>query len=232
MSHMTCIAVLICAIISRLSNPVSSQTDVLVRHYPPGWFEAPSSFEDYPVGQIAGETMTIINPWLYLQRMGIFKLMEQYTQGYFNSWGYNNTGNLLWGLPLQFGWQMSTGRLNDMAVGQSRCTGSPCVSPNSWWADMNYYLSVLPFLGALKAELFPPLKYPVYISKPADVSDAVKDKFCTSIEECTEKHSEVIKHWAEFFTRVKGGSEDDNHDVTIALMWKVHTTSILTGKIL
>lgn len=162
--------------------------------------------------------------------MGIFRLMVQYTQGYFNSWGYNNTGNLLWGLPLQFGWQMSSGRLSDMAVGQGRCAESLCVSPNSWWADMNYYLSVLPFLGALKAGLFPLLKHPVYISKPANVSDVVKDKFCTSIEECTEKHPEVINDWADFFAQVKGGSDDGNHDVTIALMWKAHTTSILTAQ--
>ena len=228
MSYLTCILVLICTAISHLSTPVSSQIDVLA-FYPPGWFEAPNSFDDFPVGQIDGKTVTIIDPWLYLQRMGIFKLMVHYTQGYFNSWGYNNTGNLLWGLPLQFGWQMSSGRLRDMADIRSRCAEPFCVSPNSWWADMNYYLSVLPFLGALKAGLFPPLKYPVYVAKPPNVRDRIKRKFCTSIQECTEKHPEVIGDWAEFFERVKDDAVDRNHDSTIALMWKAHTTSILKG---
>lgn len=225
-------------LISHLSTPVSSQTDIVQDHYPPGWWDAPGSLDDFPVAEIDGKTITMIDPWVYLQRMGIFKLMVQNTQGYFNSWGYNNTGNLLWGLPLQFGWQMSSGRLRDMAVADNqRCSSkSRCVSPNSWWADMNYYLSVLPFLGALNAGVFSPLKHPVYIAKPANVSDKVEQKFCTSIEECSVNHLDIIRGWTEFFERVKADatqqspSIDPDQDATIALLWKAHTTSILKGE--
>ncbi|KAL9951971.1 hypothetical protein ACROYT_G044734 [Oculina patagonica] len=231
MCYLGCLAVL-CMAISHLSPPVSASQ----HHYPPGWWEAPASLDDYPVGQIDDKMMTIINPWDYLQRMGIFKLMVQNTHGYFNSWGYNNTGNLLWGLPLQFGWQMSSGRLRDMADSQ-KCSAEPrCVSPNSWWADMNYYLSVLPFLGALNAGVFAPLRHPVYIAKPTNVSDKVKQKFCTSIQECSLDHPEVIRDWTEFFERVKvastqqSSSFDPEKDATVALMWKAHTTSILRAQ--
>lgn len=225
-------------VISLLSTPVSSQTDAVQGHYPPGWWDAPGSFDDFPVADVDGEKMTIIDPWVYLQRMGMFKLMVQHTQGYFNSWGYNNTGNLLWGLPLQFGWQMSSGRLRDMAVADNqRCSSeSRCVSPNSWWADMNYYLSVLPFLGALNAGVFSPLKHTVHIAKPANVSDKVEQKFCTSIEECSVNHLDIIRGWTEFFERVKvdatqqSPSIDPDQDATIALLWKAHTTSILKGE--
>ena len=102
---------------------------------------------------------------------------------------------------------------------------------------MNYYLSVLPFLGALNAGIFSPLEYPVYITPPVNVSDKVKKKFCTSIPECSMNHPEVIRDWTEFFERVKVYSFeqssfrfDPDKDVTIALLWKAHTTSILRGE--
>ena len=219
---------LIYAVISHLSIPISS----VAKHYPPGWKDVPGSLDEFPaVGQISGQKKTVIDPWNYLQRMGVYKLMIKHTEPFFNSWGYNNTGNLLWGLPLQFGWQKMSGRLRDMRSnhGNVGC-GDYCVSPNSWWADMNYYLSVLPFLGALNAGIFSPLKYPLYINKPPNVSDKVKQKFCTSVEECKAKHDEVIQDWTEFFRRIKAASSASDHDATVALMWKAHTTSINHGE--
>ena len=219
---------LIYAVISHLSIPVSS----VAKHYPPGWQDAPGSWAEFPaVGQISGQKKTVIDPWNYLQRMGVYKLMIKQTELFFDFWGYNNTGNLLWGLPLQFGWQKTTGRLRDMRSnhGNAGC-GDYCVSPNSWWADMNYYLSVLPFLGALNAGIFTPLKYPLHINKPPNVSDKVKQKFCTSVEECKAKHDEVIQDWTEFFRRIKAASSASDHDATVALMWKAHTTSINHGE--
>ena len=220
---------LLCTVIIHLSSPVHVSSQAT--HYPQGWRDAPGSLNEFPVGVIQGKTQTIIDPWNYLQRMGVFKLMVKHSEPFFNSWGYNNTGNLLWGLPLQFGWQKMSGRLRDMRSnhGHVGC-GDYCVSPTSWWADMNYYLSVLPFLGALNSGIFSPLKYPLYITKPANVSEKVKQKFCTSIEECKVKHAEVIQDWTEFFRRVKDASPASDHDVTVALMWKAHTTSIKHGE--
>lgn len=229
MIHLGFSSLLICTVISHLWTPVSSHPEAGQERYPPGWLEAPGSLDEFPVGQIGNQTKTIIDPWVYLHRMGIFKLMVHHTQQYFNSWGYNNTGNLLWGLPLQFGWQKSSGRLRDM-TGQSRDCNEPCVSPNSWWADMNYFLSVLPFLGALNAGVFSQLKYPVYIAKPADVSDKLKLKFCTSVQECSVNHGIVLRDWTEFFEQVKVASAKSDQDVTVALLWKAHTTSIHEGE--
>ena len=62
------------------------------------------------------------------------------------------------------------------------------------------------------------------------VSDKVKQKYCTSIEECKVKHAEVIKDWTEFFRRIKVASSASDHDATVALMWKAHTTSINHGE--
>ena len=219
---------LIYTVISPLSIPVPS----VAKHYPPGWQDAPGSLAEFPaVVQISGQKKTIIDPWNYLQRMGVYKLMIKHTEPFFNSWGYNNTGNLLWGLPLQFGWQKTSGRLRDMRSNHGNVGyGDYCVSPNSWWADMNYYLSVLPFLGALNAGIFSPLKYPLNITKPANVSEKFKQKYCTSIEECKVQHAEVIQDWTEFFRRVKVASSASDHDATVALVWKAHTTSINHGE--
>jgi len=122
-----------------------------------------------------------------------------------------------------------------MAETQGCNAKSHCVSPNSWWADMNYYLSVLPFLGALNAGIFSPLEYPMYITPPVNVSDKVKQKFCTSIPECSMNHPEVIRDWTEFFERVDSFQHsssrfDPDKDVIVALLWKAHTTSILRGE--
>ena len=66
---------------------------------------------DFPIVQMAGHPVTEIDPWQYEQRLGLYKTMILATQGYFKTWGYNNSGNILWGLPLQFGWQFTTKRL-------------------------------------------------------------------------------------------------------------------------
>ncbi|XP_068727384.1 protein LEG1 homolog [Montipora capricornis] len=223
MIHIKVAFLLTCIVIRQLSTYALTRSAQTRGQYPPGWQEAPDSFEEFPRGEINNKTKTIIDPWVYLQRIGIFKLMLIHTQRYFNSWGYNNTGSLLWGLPLQFGWQMSSGRLHSSSV----CPD--CVSTSSWWADMNYYLSVLPFLGALEAGVFTPLKYPIHIAKPRNVSERIKEKFCTSIGECLTRHSDVIQHWSQFFKRVMASKSPlncDDRDSIVSSMWKAHTTSL------
>eukprot|EP01035_Chromulina_nebulosa_P017478 gene17478-23030_t len=69
---------------------------------------------------------------------------------------HDNSKNILWGLPLQHSWQYVTGRLfssdNDTTI-----------DVKAWWGDMNYYLSIIPYLGAVKAALLPTL--PLFQSK-------------------------------------------------------------------
>ena len=78
--------------------------------YPPEWDQAPSALNEYPVKIFRGHYVTVINPWVYKERLGLYKIIVSETRGCFSSWGFNNTGNLLWGLPLQFGWQHTSGR--------------------------------------------------------------------------------------------------------------------------
>ena len=81
--------------------------------------------------------------------------------------GPNNTGNILWGLALQHGWQLSSKRLKNYDTSDPwNCpevkdnsllnpnSSTFCISASSWWSAMNYNLNVVPFLGAAKAGLF------------------------------------------------------------------------------
>ena len=204
--------------------------------YPPGWDAAASSLTDYPVREINDVNQTVIDPWNYEQRLGILKVLVTTSSRYFAPWGFNNTGNLLWGLPLQLGWQWASGRLRDMTE-RASCGGPLCVSPNSWWADMNYFLSVIPLLGALNAGALDPHKYPVYIAKPTHSSARLQQKFCTSIRDCSARHPGLIEKWTIFFEtlqrmdpRQEGPTVNPKQDVTLAHLWDAHTTSLHNGE--
>ncbi|EAW48093.1 hypothetical LOC389429, isoform CRA_a, partial [Homo sapiens] len=81
--------------------------------------------------------MYIINPWVYLERMGMYKIILNQTARYFAKFAPDNEQNILWGLPLQYGWQYRTGRLAD-PTRRTNCgyeSGDHmCISVDSWWA--------------------------------------------------------------------------------------------------
>lgn len=49
---------------------------------------------------------------------------------------------------------------------------STYIDPAAWWADMNYYLSVVPYLGAVEAGLAP--KIAVRRNPDAQVQHAIR----------------------------------------------------------
>lgn len=74
--------------------------------YPPLWEESPSQFSDYRVEN----GKHIINPWVYPDRIGAYRILLNKTASYFEKFAPENELNLLWGLPLQHGWQYSSGK--------------------------------------------------------------------------------------------------------------------------
>lgn len=197
--------------------------------YPPQWHSAPSSIDAYPLKKTNGTDTHVIDPWNYKQRLGVLKIMIIATESYFRPWGFNNTGNLLWGLPLQFGWQMTSQRLQVDAHSDN----SLYFTPSRWWADMNYYLSIIPFLGAVKAGVIPKSKYPFYILYPQNVTSEVRDKFCTSVTQCQSRYPSLMEKWSTFFDHLRTREYDNfgqDMDTTVGLLWDAHITSIATGK--
>ncbi|KAI3364417.1 hypothetical protein L3Q82_011210, partial [Scortum barcoo] len=91
------------------------------------------------------------DPWHFLNRMSLYRLMIAATDPFMGSMGTNETDSPLWGLPLQLGWMLTSGRFAD-PTGATTCglpTGdTTCISTQSWWGCVSYFVSALPFLSA------------------------------------------------------------------------------------
>ncbi|KAG9493529.1 hypothetical protein GDO78_001432, partial [Eleutherodactylus coqui] len=154
---------LLCLVLALGSaNPeVSSDNEI----YPPLWEFVPESLDDF----IVSEEKAVIDPWLYLDRLAMYKILLNVTAQFLDMKEPGNKKNVLWGLPLQNGWQCLTG--------------------------MNYYLAVIPFLGAIDAGFFPRFNHSIVISPPVEF----QSDFCYSIEECRSFSTELMDNWKSFF---------------------------------
>uniref|UniRef100_A0A8C0H061 Chromosome 6 open reading frame 58 n=1 Tax=Chelonoidis abingdonii TaxID=106734 RepID=A0A8C0H061_CHEAB len=181
--------------------------------YPPLWHQAPGSIEDFPVHG----NKIIISAWNYLERLGVYKILLNYSAKYFTMSG----SNILWGLPLQLGWQYRTGRLADPSNVTTCSHGARqhlCISVRSWWASVNYYLSIIPFLGAMEAGFFGQLQHEIKILPPEEQ----RADFCYSTADCHSHIPKVMDAWKAYF-------EVDHlfffvH--TLHYLWEAHVVSI------
>ncbi|XP_067839901.1 protein LEG1 homolog [Heptranchias perlo] len=178
---------------------------------------------------------TVINPWNYLERMGMYKILLSVTAKYMNNFGPGNTGNVLWGLPLQHGWQFKTGRLADPS-NVSTCghkTGdSLCISTRSWWSCMNYYLSTIPFLGAVEAGFFAEWPFEIEILPPEEHMD----DFCYSVADCHVLIPDIMAKWRTLFQFLKKTKDFSKNKLLPTIspeedkvwhhVWKAHVASI------
>ncbi|XP_044866237.1 protein LEG1 homolog [Mauremys mutica] len=169
-----------------------TQEDVCKKDvYPPLWHQAPGSIEDFPVHG----NRIIISAWNYLERLGVYKILLNYSAKYFTTSGSNN---ILWGLPLQLGWQYRTGRLADPS-NVTTCGHSAgqhlCISVRSWWASVNYYLGIIPFLGAMEAGFFGQLQHEIKILPPEEL----RADFCYSTADCRSHIPKVMDAWKAYF---------------------------------
>ncbi|KAI2652396.1 Protein leg1a [Labeo rohita] len=141
-----------------------------------------------------------VKPWDYLQRMALYKLLINSTDPYMSSMGPGEKQNPLWSLPLQLGWKLRSGRLTDPSSGSSSTCGLEssepvCISPQSWYACVNYYLSVLPFLAAVQTGVIGKGEIQLKIEVPADVAQ----DYCSSYTDCSTKHPDAMTKWENLF---------------------------------
>ncbi|XP_049994140.1 protein LEG1 homolog [Alexandromys fortis] len=187
--------------------------------YPPFWAESPEELSDYRLE----DGKHIIDPWVFTDRMGLYRILLKQTAPYFASYGPENEQNLFWGLPLQFGWQHSSGRLAD-PTGKTDCGYEPvnplCVSVDSWWADANYFLSVIPFLAAVDSGVLGITSDQFTILPPPQD----QSKFCYSVSDCKELLGETMDSWNTFFEYMKLPSSD--FDGLLKNLWAAHTSSL------
>ncbi|XP_021077542.1 protein LEG1 homolog [Mus pahari] len=187
--------------------------------YPPLWEDSPEQLSDYSME--GGKY--IIDPWVYTERLGLYRILLKKTATYFAKYGPENEQNLLWGLPLQFGWQYQSGRLAD-PTGMTNCgnglNASLCVSVDSWWADVNYFLSVVPFLAAVDSGIIGISPNQITILPPPE--DQMM--FCYNVSGCQSAHPETMNRWRDFFQYMKLSSS--NFDGLLKELWEAHTSSL------
>ncbi|XP_043819766.1 protein LEG1 homolog [Dromiciops gliroides] len=209
---------LLCALAGYVSASLSETSD-LTDLYPPLWKECPGQLSDYSVE----DGVYIIDPWLYTERMGMYKILITLTAEYFERFAPNNEANILWGLPLQHGWQYETDRLTD-PTNETKCgrqNGDPtCISVDSWWACKNYYLSVLPFFGAIEAGVLGISSDQVKVLPPP------KDQihFCYDVTDCRSSFPAAMTKWKMFFQQIKKPSK--SLDDLLKYLWDAHVTSL------
>ncbi|XP_060114668.1 protein LEG1 homolog [Heteronotia binoei] len=194
--------------------------------FPPLWHLAPGSLEEYPV---QGNKI-VVAAWNYKERLGMYKIMLNHSAKYFAALGPNNEDNILWGLPLQHGWQYQSGRLAD-PLNFTSCGHEDGVnlyiSVHSWWACANYALAIIPFLGALESGFFGDLPYEVEMLPP----DERRDDFCHNTVECNNQAPKVMAGWRNYFKYLSSTAWNSeafsfSKDEALKYMWKAHVLSL------
>ncbi|XP_007259743.3 liver-enriched gene 1, tandem duplicate 1 [Astyanax mexicanus] len=191
------------------------------------WGSAPSMLSELP----QADGVVKPDPFDYLQRMAMYRLMINATDPYMSSMGPAANENPLWGLPLQLGWKLRSGRLVD-PTGVSTCgqeSFSPvCIATSSWWGCVNYHLSVLPFLAAVEAGVVGDGQAQVEIQVPAEVAA----DYCSST--CSSTHPDAMIKWLTFFQSLKTisaseVSDEEKRDQILGLMWSAQLASLDTA---
>ncbi|CAF1032988.1 unnamed protein product [Adineta steineri] len=205
----------------------SSNTSIAEQRFPTLWFEAPSSIAGYPLSGNCSSSQTInnsdcriIDPWLYLDRLGLYKILINATTPYmdrFCSVQPLQECNILFGLAANFGWQFDSNRLFS--------NGTKNISVNSWWASFNYYLSVIPFLAAVDTGVI----------RSGAFQIVQRDIFCSNSDECLKQIPSAMIHWRNYFlnllqsrscsgvTAKDGGLIDECY---LGPMWLAHNASV------
>uniref|UniRef100_F7EQS4 Chromosome 6 open reading frame 58 n=1 Tax=Callithrix jacchus TaxID=9483 RepID=F7EQS4_CALJA len=186
---------------------------------PPLWKDSPGQLSDYRVEN----SMYIINPWVYLERMGMYKILLNQTARYFAKFAPENEQNILWGLPLQYGWQYRTGRLAD-PTRRTNCGYESgdlmCVSVDSWWADLNYFLCSLPFLAAVDSGIMGISSDQVNLLPPPKN----QRKFCYNVSSCHSSFPETMSKWNIFYQHLQ--SPFSKFDDLLKYLWTAHTSTL------
>uniref|UniRef100_A0A8C8YQ50 Chromosome 6 open reading frame 58 n=1 Tax=Prolemur simus TaxID=1328070 RepID=A0A8C8YQ50_PROSS len=186
---------------------------------PPLWKESPGQFSDYRVEN----GVYIVDPWVFPERMGLYKILLNQTARYFEKFAPENEQNILWGLPLQHGWQYSSGRLADPTRTTSCGYASGdklCISVDSWWGDLNYFLSSLPFLAAVDSGIMGISSGQVRLLPPP------KDekKFCYDVSSCHSSYPETMNKWNAFYQYMQSPSSKFND--LLKYLWDAHTSTL------
>ena len=74
-------------------------------NYPPFWDQIDGNIAEFPVQN----NKIIVDPWKYMDRLRIFKILITESNKYFASFGKNSTRNVHWAVTLMYGELFKTG---------------------------------------------------------------------------------------------------------------------------
>lgn len=86
---------------------LSSSAVILENGAPILWAQTASQVTELPMH----DGILVPDPWNYLHRMSLYRLMIAATDPFMGSMGTNATDSPLWGLPLQLGWMLTSGEV-------------------------------------------------------------------------------------------------------------------------
>lgn len=187
------------------------------------WAQTATQVNDLPIQN----RILTPDPWNFLHRMSLYRLMITATDPFMGSMGTSATDSPLWGLPLQLGWMLTSGRLAD-PTGTTTCglqTGDAmCISTQSWWGCVNYFVSALPFLSAAQ-QGFMGAGVQVQMQVPEGVMD-----YCTTYADCSASYPDAMSKWDAFFQGLKSAAEsplpdDEKKDALLGLYWEAQMAS-------
>uniref|UniRef100_A0A671SXG4 Uncharacterized protein n=1 Tax=Sinocyclocheilus anshuiensis TaxID=1608454 RepID=A0A671SXG4_9TELE len=125
--------------------------------------------------------------------------------------------------------------LTDPSPGSSNTCGlesseAVCISPQSWYACMNYYMSVLPFLAAVQTAVVEKGEIQLHIQAPAEVAP----DYCSSFTHCSTKYPDAMTKWETFFQSLQHISNSDDTDFSkkdkiLGLLWAAEEASLQTA---
>lgn len=85
---------------------LSSAAVILENGLPILWAQTASQVTELPIQ----DGIVTPDPWQFLHRLSFYRLIIASTDPFMGSMGTNATDNPLWGLPLQLGWMLTSGK--------------------------------------------------------------------------------------------------------------------------
>lgn len=185
---------------------------------------APEALARSPLADVWPQLPTLtdtVDPFSFLQRMALYQLLMDSSnqKGVF---GADNARNPFWGYAFQLHWQRRSGRYH-VEDGQP----TDLIHPNSLWGFNNYSLSVIPYIGAVRAGLAPQLEL---VAAPAGclapyASGGRKAPFVVP-----PVFAQAVDEWQRFFALIGTlNAGDDTEPVRFAL-WKAHEMSLVAAE--
>ncbi|SDW67593.1 protein of unknown function [Amycolatopsis xylanica] len=165
----------------------------------------------YQVWTTAEDLTDRFDPYRFDHRMAAYRALVDATNDG-DRFGTDNRRNPLWAWLFQLQWQCRTDRLGPTTGTDGR------IDPDAPWAYGNYTLSVIPWLGAVRAGVVAPLEI-------ADAPSPSRFGYVRSGVVPAEL-ARSVEHWADYFALVKTmDATTDTEPVRIAL-WKAHKTCL------